>query len=164
MGCGRMLRNSRASRSWRSGLMLEMLGLTTARPLMMLERRRAWMIRRESYILYELVKGATVPEVLGSEDLSNETRDRVFERFKQFLEVLRRYQISHGDLKASNFIFANDELVLLDLDATRRHATRLTFRRAFKKDLERFLKNFSEGSVLQNMHQQAIRLVRSLDV
>ncbi|MCB1671426.1 MAG: lipopolysaccharide kinase InaA family protein [Gammaproteobacteria bacterium] len=163
-GLRKMFRASRASRSWRSGLVLEMLGVTTARPLMMLERRQAWFLRRESYILYELVKGATVPEVLGSDHLEAATRDRIFESFKQFLEVLRRYMISHGDLKASNFIFANDELVLLDLDATTRHALRLTFRRAFRKDLERFLRNFSEGSGMQAMQGQARDLVRSLNV
>lgn len=161
-GLRRMLRASRASRSWRSGLMLEMLGVTTARPLMMLERRQAWAIRRQSYILYELVKGRTVPEVLSSEDLDEQTRDRVFESFGQFLQVLRRYMISHGDLKASNFIFANDELVLLDLDATTRHASGPAFRRAFRKDLGRFLKNFSAGTDLEAMHDQALKLVRSL--
>ncbi|MEZ5490055.1 MAG: lipopolysaccharide kinase InaA family protein [Gammaproteobacteria bacterium] len=161
-GLRRMLRASRASRSWRSGLVLEMLGVTTARPLLMLEKRQAWYLRRESYILYELVKGQTVPEVLGSAGLSPQVRDRIFESFGQFLEVLRRYMISHGDLKASNFIYANDELVLLDLDATTRHSLRLTFRRAFRKDLERFLKNFSEDSGLHHLRGQARELVRSL--
>lgn len=161
-GLRRMLRASRASRSWRAGLVLEMLGVTTARPLMMLERRVAWFIRRESYILYELVQGATVPEVLSSPGLTDTVRDRIFASFNQFLEVLRRYMISHGDLKASNFIYANDELVLLDLDATTRHRLRPMFRRAFQKDLERFLKNFTEESGLQGMQSQAKELVRTL--
>ncbi len=157
----RMLRPSRASKSWQSGLVLEMLGVTTARPLMMLERRAWWVIRRESYILYELVPGATVPEILQSETLTAETRDRIFESFRQFFQVMRRYNISHGDLKASNFIFANDELVLLDLDATTRHALKATFRRAFRKDLERFVKNFSSDSGLNCMEGQALSLVKS---
>jgi len=161
-GIRKMMRASRASRSWRAGLLLEMLGVSTAKPLVMLERRAWWFIRRESYILYERVDGETVPQVLCAPDLTPEVRDRIFASFKQCFEVMKRCKLSHGDLKASNFIFRNDELVLLDLDATNLHVLTLTFNRAFRKDLERFVKNFSRDSALKGMEQQAQELVRTI--
>ena len=161
-GIRKMLRASRASRSWRAGLLLEMLGVSTAKPLVMLEKRILWFIRRESYILYERVDGETVPQVLCSVDLTPEIRDRIFASFKQCFEVMKRCKLSHGDLKASNFIFTNDELVLLDLDATNLHVLTWTFNRAFRKDMERFVKNFSRDSTLKGMERQALDLVRTI--
>ena len=161
-GIRKMLRASRASRSWRAGLLLEMLGVSTAKPLVMLEKRIWGLIRRESYILYEHVEGETVPEVLCRPQLTAETRDRIFDSFKQCFEVMRRSKLSHGDLKASNFIFDNDELVLLDLDATTIHFLPWAFKRAFRKDLERFVKNFTSDSSLKDMESQARDLVRAL--
>ena len=161
-GIRKMLRASRAARSWRAGLLLEMLGVSTAKPLVMLEKRIWGLIRRESYILYEQVDGRTVAEVLCDPNLTAEVRDRIFASFKQCFEVMRRCKLSHGDLKASNFIFANDELVLLDLDATNIHVLPWTFNRAFRKDLERFIKNFSSDSILKEMEPQAQELVRKI--
>jgi tRNA A-37 threonylcarbamoyl transferase component Bud32 len=162
-GIRKMLRASRAARSWRAGLLLEMLGISTAKPLLMLEKRIWGLIRRESYILYERVDGETVPEVLCNPDLSVEVRDRIFASFKQCFEVMRRSKLSHGDLKASNFIFANDELVLLDLDATSIHFLPWTFKRAFRKDLQRFVKNFTSDSSMEGMKQQAENLVNTIN-
>ncbi|MBT8145826.1 MAG: phosphotransferase [Gammaproteobacteria bacterium] len=161
-GVRKMLRASRAARSWRAGLLLEMLGVSTAKPLVMLEKRIWGLIRRESYILYERVDGETVPQVLSGLELSAEVRDRIFASFKQCFEVMRRCKLSHGDLKASNFIFANDELILLDLDATILHVLPWTFKRAFRKDLERFVKNFSSDSTLKEMEPQAQDVVRTI--
>lgn len=162
-GLRKMLRASRAARSWRAGLLLEMLGVNTARPLVMLERRVGWFVRRESYILYERVKGETVPQVLSSPDTSDDLRDRIFASFKQCFKVMKRCKLSHGDLKASNFIFTDDELVLLDLDATNLHIFNQTFKRAFRKDLQRFVKNFSGDTALRGMEQQARDLVGTLN-
>jgi len=161
-GLRKMLRPSRASRSWQAGLLLEMLGVSTAKPLVMLEKRIWGLIRRESYILYERVDGETVPQVLCDPELTVEVRDRIFASFKQCFEVMRRCKLSHGDLKASNFIFVNDELVLLDLDATNLHVLPWTFKRAFRKDLERFVKNFSSESTPKEMEPQAQDVVRTI--
>ena len=163
-GIRKMLRASRASRSWRAGLLLEMLGVSTAKPLVMLEKRIWGLIRRESYILYERVDGETVPQVLSDPELTDEIRDRIFASFKQCFEVMSRCKLSHGDLKASNFIFSNDELVLLDLDATNLHVMPWTFKRAFRKDLERFVKNFTSDTTLKNMEPKAKEVVRTISV
>ncbi len=162
-GIRKMIGTSRAARSWRAGLLLEMMGVSTAKPMVMLEKRICGFIRRESYILYERVEGKTVPEVLGDPTLTIEVRDRIFASFKQCFELMRRSKLSHGDLKASNFIFANDELVLLDLDAASIHFLPWTFKRAFRKDLERFLENFTRDSVMNELKPQAERLVNAFN-
>ena len=55
------------------------------------------------------------------------------------------YKISHGDMKATNFIFYEDKLLVLDLDAMKRHSNTKSFQRAIQKDLDRFMKNWRES-------------------
>ena len=57
--------------------------------------------------------------------------------------------ISHGDLKASNFICGGEELVVLDLDVMRQHDSEASWRKAWQKDRARFLRNWPEGSALR---------------
>jgi hypothetical protein len=52
------------------------------------------------------------------------------------------YQVSHGDMKATNFIFHSNKLFVLDLDAMKRYRNRNVYRRAILKDLGRFMKNW----------------------
>ena len=52
------------------------------------------------------------------------------------------YKISHGDMKASNFIFHNEQLIVLDLDGMKRHGSNRSFKRAIMKDFNRFMKNW----------------------
>jgi tRNA A-37 threonylcarbamoyl transferase component Bud32 len=161
-GLRRMVKASRASRSWQAGLLLEMLGVATAKPLMMLERRVLWMIRRESYILFEYIEGDTVPQVLASEKLTPQLREGIFSNFQRFFELMRQYRFSHGDLKATNFIYNNDRLIVLDLDATQRHRDWISFNRAFTKDLHRFVRMFSEEPELQTMQGRAQDIARAV--
>jgi tRNA A-37 threonylcarbamoyl transferase component Bud32 len=158
-GLKRLVTPSRASKSWRAGLILEMLGVETARPLLALECRSLWLLRRESYILCEFVAGPTVWELLGRDDVDDEAAEKVFRGFQRLLDTMRQYRISHGDMKATNFIFRGDRLVVVDLDAMARHASVASFRPAFRKDLDRFRKNFSGDSPLHRFASRAERLV-----
>ena len=53
---------------------------------------------------------------------------------------MREYKISHGDMKATNFIYTSKLLYVLDLDSMRRHKMAVRFRNRFSKDLARFRK------------------------
>ncbi len=57
-------------------------------------------------------------------------------------------RIGHGDLKATNFLCCGDELVVLDLDAMRRHDSEAAWRKAWTKDRARFL-HMARGQHLQ---------------
>ena len=52
------------------------------------------------------------------------------------------YKISHGDMKASNFLYWNNKVVVLDLDGMQRHQSQKVFKKAIRKDFDRFLKNW----------------------
>ncbi|MGB5096696.1 MAG: lipopolysaccharide kinase InaA family protein, partial [Porticoccaceae bacterium] len=57
-------------------------------------------------------------------------------------------RVSHGDLKASNFLVESTrrQLLLIDLDAMRLHRCDWCFRRAQRRDLARLLANW-DGAI-----------------
>ena len=67
--------------------------------------------------------------------------------FKQLFETMNTYLITHGDMKASNFVYLRDRLYVLDLDAMQRHKSRRSFNKVFQKDLKRFMMNWRGSSI-----------------
>jgi tRNA A-37 threonylcarbamoyl transferase component Bud32 len=60
---------------------------------------------------------------------------------------LIRANISHGDMKATNFIVTNNGLELIDLDAMQIHASHAKTVVAINTDIDRLLRNWDEASV-----------------
>lgn len=142
-GLRRALRPSRAWVSWRNAHMLEMLGVATPQPLLMMERR-CGALRREAYFLSEFVAGEDVLRYLAKEPINSAAWERVLAQFGQLFQVMRDYHIVHGDMKATNFISTADALIVLDLDAMHKAPDKERFRNAFGKDLQRFIANWQD--------------------
>jgi hypothetical protein len=69
---------------------------------------------------------------------------------------MRREKISHGDMKATNFVISHGQLVVLDLDALRQHSDQSGFERAFRRDLRRFFQNWHELPEVDALFRDAI--------
>ena len=144
-----LFKTSRAHRSWLSASILEMLGINTPHPYLIYEERKFWLLRRRAFFLSEdLDEGNLLEkfEKFGADALPIET---LVLAFKQLFETMNTYLISHGDMKASNFVYLRDRLYVLDLDAMQRHKSRRSFNKAFQKDLKRFMKNW-HGSTFES--------------
>jgi len=139
-GLNRCFRPSRAWISWKSAHRLELLGIATPKPLAMRENRSG-PFRREAYLVTECAdgddlkawllkwKGAQFPDWL----------DRQVERL---FETLWVSSVSHGDMKATNFIVVDEQIQVIDLDAVRWHSSNTSFIKAFRQDLQRFMENW----------------------
>ena len=56
--------------------------------------------------------------------------------------------MSHGDLKASNFLISDSgKITLIDLDAMKQHRYKFTFEKAFFKDQVRFKANWRDVTI-----------------
>jgi serine/threonine-protein kinase RIO1 len=64
-------------------------------------------------------------------------------------QTLYALRISHGDLKATNLIRAEEGIALIDLDAMTRHRDPRTHAPAWCRDRARLLANWPEQSVLR---------------
>jgi tRNA A-37 threonylcarbamoyl transferase component Bud32 len=150
-GIKRLFTPSRAYKSWRAGLILEMLGIGTAHPIMCLEQRVFWFFRRRAYFLSEEVSGDHLIADYENETKTTEQWEVVFSAFRNLFSVMKEYKISHGDMKATNFIFSNRQLYILDLDSLKQHKSDGSFAEKFDKDLDRFRKNW----LATNLEKQA---------
>ncbi|WP_372720830.1 lipopolysaccharide kinase InaA family protein [Immundisolibacter sp.] len=143
----RFWRPSRAWHSWRNAQRLVLWGVPTATPVAVLENRLGWLRGRAWYVS-EFVPG--VPLHVALADTTGPPREVIIERLHTLLTELVQLRLSHGDLKATNFLFDPDRpLMLLDLDAMRRHRRRRTFSRAFSRDLQRLRANWAEDPPLR---------------
>lgn len=150
----RFWRPSRAWHSWIEGHRLRFLGIATPRPLALIERRLG-PLRGHAWLITEYCEGPTLHDLLAAHTeagLPVEAGEAVRRLFAQ----LAAAHISHGDLKATNFIFRGHELCVLDLDAMRRHGSEAAWRKAWKRDRARFLRNWPEGSALRRALDEAL--------
>lgn len=144
-GLRRLFRRSRASHCWRSAHLLELAGIDTPVPVMMLELRWGPFRRRAYYItehraepLVGADRGVAAPETLAT-------------LLDDLLTRMLRFRIVHGDMKITNFLQGDQQLVVLDLDATRRVRGAGRFAALFDKDLRRLLANW-QGNDPEALH------------
>lgn len=141
----RLWRPSRAWHSWIEGHRLAFLGIATPRPLALIERRfgplrgRAWLV----------VESCAGPHLLQHLDAGREPPPAEARALRELFAALHRERISHGDLKATNLLWDQGMVKLIDLDAMRQHASSAAHARAWQKDRARLLRNWPEGCALR---------------
>ena len=140
----RLWRPSRAWHSWREAHRLQLFGIATPIPLALIEerlgplRRRAWLIADDC------------PGVSLADHLSAECEPPAAEALAiaSLFATLHRLRISHGDLKATNLLWHAGKVWLIDLDACIQHHSEAAYRKAWRRDRARLLRNWPETSVL----------------
>ncbi|KAF1070306.1 MAG: 3-deoxy-D-manno-octulosonic acid kinase [Pseudomonas citronellolis] len=154
----RFWRPSRAWASWREAHRLAFLGIATARPLAVIERRWLWL-RGPAYLITDYLVGQDIIERFApyrdqpeGGSLPPETELAALD---DLFAALVRERISHGDLKGHNLFWQEQgeggHWALIDLDAMHRHAHEASFARAYARDRARFLRNWPQGSALHRL-------------
>jgi tRNA A-37 threonylcarbamoyl transferase component Bud32 len=151
-GVKRAFRETRAAISWRNAHRLMIYGIRTARPIALLENRIG-PVRLTCYIVTEHVEGVSSFDYFRSAKVTLDKKKLVAERIVSVLDALARFGLSHGDTKATNFIIAAGEPVLMDLDAMREWKSTWAFRKACVKDVRRFMRNWEDRPDLMEMFQ-----------
>lgn len=147
-GLKRAFRKSRAWVSWSNAFRLEFLDISALKPIALLEDRLG-PLRSKAYFITEYIEGPDALQCLREMEKPNGE----LEALADILTKLSASQISHGDLKATNFVMSIDGPVVIDLDAMREHKSQLTFAKAFKNDLERFMENWQDSPTLASRFQ-----------
>ncbi len=140
----RLWRPSRAWHSWRAAHRLKFLGIATPRPLALVEER-VGPLRRRAWLVTEHCPGANLLEVL---DPHAPPADDIAAALSETLRTLHSARIHHGDLKATNLLWHDGRVWLIDLDATMAHRSPSAFERAWARDRARLLRNWQEDSAV----------------
>lgn len=139
---GRSIRRTRAAVSWKNAHCLRFLGIDTPFAVALVEERHG-PFRGRAWLLSEYVEGVGLDQRLAAER-DADRRDILLHRVAQMLASLREQGICHGDFKASNFLVGGDMTpFIIDLDAMRQMSGS-RFRKAWARDIRRFLKNWSD--------------------
>lgn len=133
----RCYRPSRAATSWQNGNLLELLGIATPKALGFIEQRFGWL-RKSAYLICEYSDGQELIDAYQSRAPSASE----LEKLKDMFNLLNKYKVSHGDLKASNLLLDKAGVIsLIDLDAMKENQDE-------SKDKARFLKNWKNADMM----------------
>ena len=150
----RALRPSRAWHSWIEGHRLRFLGIATPRPLALIEQRFG-PLRGKAWLITEFSTGqslATRYPPAGTGVPPENELAAIDQLFRQLVAG----RISHGDLKATNLLWEEGKISLIDLDAMRQHGGGASFLRAWRKDRARFLANWAADSPIRQKLEETL--------
>ncbi|WP_372778316.1 lipopolysaccharide kinase InaA family protein [Litorivivens sp.] len=147
----RLFRETRASNAWRAAHLLQMAGIRTPAPLVLLEQRRG-PLRGVAYLVSEDVGGEEMLDVFTRREPTEAELTEVAETFR----VMQELQLCHGDLKATNFLVAGKGVQLIDLDVLHAVASSAAFKRCQQKDRERFLRNWYAHPGVERQFKQLL--------
>lgn len=136
----RCWRPTRAWHSWQNAHYLLFNGLPTPQPIALIEERFG-PLRGRAFFLCAYQSGEDLKTALETAD-----RPRRSELLRDFAGIVCGYYgagISHGDMKADNFIVCATGVTIIDLDPMQHHRQHDSLVLALRKDIRRFLENFS---------------------
>ncbi|MCL2635648.1 MAG: hypothetical protein FWD50_03330, partial [Betaproteobacteria bacterium] len=119
----RVWRPSRAWHSWQAAHRLDYCGIATPRPLALIEERIG-LLRRRAFLVTKHCPGVNLLTCL---DPAQEPEPPMQEALRDLFASLHELRISHGDLKATNLLWHDGQIVLIDLDALTQHRSQRAF-------------------------------------
>ena len=132
------VRASRARRAWQIGHGLGVLGVPTARPRALIEQRGTEVGDAAGYLVLDYVDGTPLGQAIDDAGATPALMAAV----RGLFLGLRLARLGHGDMKASNFIVADNRVHVVDLDAARFLRSAGGFRHRHRRDIARFLRNW----------------------
>lgn len=151
----RCLRPTRAARSWCLAHHLKLMNVATAKPVAFIEKSFLGL-RHKSYFIMEYVDGNHAGDYFTSYRSDDARFMQVAQRILAIIYQLAELKITHGDLKMTNILIAHEKPILIDLDGMHEHQKQAAFKRAFKKEINRFMKNWESFPSVQEMFRQLI--------
>jgi tRNA A-37 threonylcarbamoyl transferase component Bud32 len=151
----RALRHTRAAVSWENAHLLNFYEINTLAPVALIEKRFG-PLRRTSYFISSYLEGIDCGSYFGGNAALTSEQKEMAGRISALISNLAEVNISHGDMKASNIIISSKQPMLLDLDALRQHRLKIIHKRAFARDMQRFLRNWEMLSPAYNLFESSL--------
>lgn len=153
----RMFRETRAAQSWRLAHKLCLFQVPTAPPIAYVEYKFLFC-RGTSYYITAYVPGVNGSEYFSDTNNNLGSMSLTVARMVQLLKQLFKLEITHGDLKITNFIINEEgKPIIIDFDGAKEHASQQTLHKGWRKEIMRFLANFAGKKELQAQFEDALR-------
>ena len=151
----RTVRRSRAENCWMHAITLENLGIAVAPPVAFIQEYLGTGLKGGSWYLSKYMGPYCLDHLPIIDDEA--VRVRVMEQIVEIMAILRDHHISHGDMKATNLLLTpGHQVVLLDLDAMKEHATTKRASAGTNRDVIRFLHNWRYQPALLELAREKL--------
>jgi tRNA A-37 threonylcarbamoyl transferase component Bud32 len=150
----RALAPTRASMSWRNAHRLQLCQISSAHPVALLEKSFG-PVHLQSYFVMQEVSGPSCWAFFKDPTIAMSDKKEVASGITDLFVQLSSHKISHGDMKATNFIISDSQPVLLDLDAMHEHSSSSAFENAHVRDLHRFFNNWRDTPEVYDLFRES---------
>lgn len=154
-GLSRACRPTRAARSWTNAHVLGFHDIPTAEPIAMVEDRRMGLLRGRSYFVSEQLQGRNAEAYFRAPGVDRDERERNARALWALLRRLREVKLSHGDMKATNFVIRKQGPTIVDLDGLIEHHSLWRASAGHEKDIRRFMRNWRGDGDLERLFASA---------
>lgn len=152
----RYVRTTRALKVWRLANKLNLFGIPVAKPIGFLEKRFMGLHSR-SYYFSACLDGIALGDFVRQNRHDEARIARVAARITTLLKNISKLKIAHGDLKETNILLnKDDEPILIDFDAAVEHSSVARLKQAWKRDVNRLLKNFHNEPIVAKKFREAL--------
>jgi tRNA A-37 threonylcarbamoyl transferase component Bud32 len=127
------VKRSRARQGWLHAHRLGALDVTTPKPLAYVELLKGLLVWK-CYIVTEYVEGQNLYHFLRDKNVGDKQRSAAIQQILEVLGKLRKYGITHGDVKPSNILITENGPSLTDLDSMQVHKLDCTCRLRWTRD------------------------------
>lgn len=135
----RAFRMTRAENAWKLGLLLQLFGIPTPKPIAFMDTG-FFGFKGVSYLLMEYIDAPHIGNYLA--DCSTEQLTSTVAQVMVLLTNLAKLRLTHGDLKMTNILISKEGPLLIDLDGMVLHQSIHSLERSFKKEFQRLLENW----------------------
>ncbi len=156
-GLSRVLRTTRAAKSWANAYRLMISGILTPEPIALIEER--WgCFRRRAYFVSAYVEA---PDALQYFSQTERLHDKkaVAQNLAALFYKMYLLKIAHGDCKATNIKIVDGAPMFIDLDSMQAYSMHRLAASWFKlqhiKDLKRLMKNWADDAEMQALLKEA---------
>jgi tRNA A-37 threonylcarbamoyl transferase component Bud32 len=150
-----VLRISRARRCWFNANALGLLNIPTAEPLGFIEKS-AHGIAHTSYFICRYLPAATMKDYLLDKRVEEDKKKLIVKKVSILFQRLKKFKITHGDMKHLNFLVTEDNPALIDLDSMRFHRWNGLFIKKWRNDIFRFSENWKQTPELYRFFSNRI--------
>lgn len=137
----RAFTRSRASKSWENAHRLRAYYIATAKPQAMIEEYIGWF-RHRAWFITDWQDGPSLRNYL-----SQNEDEVVAKSLAAIVNDFGNNGLVHGDMKATNFILADDEIRVIDLDSMKQPHFPYSLKRGVRADKKRFLANWNRSEL-----------------
>jgi len=155
-------RQGRAIVSWENAHRLLFYGIATPKPIAVAKIKQG-ALKPIAYFLTEKVDGVDALCWFQQEPVSMDEKRDMAANIATLFAQLEAQRISHGDLKANNILIADAKPLLIDLDAMQQHGDEAAFRKSWKCDLERFMRNWKDLPEIEQLFVAAFKNISLAD-